>query len=79
MIATTVRRRRKVVIPIPPPVTGEPKPYVPSPEFTRAYGSPSGPEAAVWDERGIMHWGLPVHTITQAPCRPYTPRIEPNH
>jgi hypothetical protein len=53
-------------------------PYTPSPEFQHAYSGPSVPEAAVWDERGIMHWCLPVHTITHIPRRAYTPRVTPN-
>jgi hypothetical protein len=80
MISTTSRRKRKVVIPTPP-VTAEPKPYVPSPEFERAYANPHneiGPVVNRWNERGIAEWLLPVHTITHTPRRAYTPRITPN-
>jgi hypothetical protein len=80
MISTTARHRRKVVVPTPP-LTAESAPYTPSPEFAAAYAMPHnevGPIASRWDERGYAVWLLPVHTITQAPRRAYTPRITPN-
>jgi hypothetical protein len=58
-----------------------PKPYVPSPEFERAYAAPHneiGPIATRWNERGIAEWLLPVPTITHTPRRAYTPRLTPN-
>jgi hypothetical protein len=62
VIATTARRKRKVVVPTPP-TPAEPAVYTPAPEFQRAYSGHSiTPEAASWDDRGTMHWGLPVHT-----------------
>lgn len=32
----------------------------PATTFDAAYARSSGPEAALWDDRGIMHWRLPT-------------------
>jgi hypothetical protein len=45
-------------------------PYVPSAEFQRAYSVPSGPEAAVWDDRGYCRWTLPVCSMGSRPTPP---------
>jgi hypothetical protein len=85
MIATTARRRRKGVVPIPTvtaqagtkgqsPKAKEPKPYVPSPEFQRAYANPHneiGPIATRWSERGIAEWLLPVNSERRGVGRDY--------
>ena len=64
MIATTAhRRRRKVIVPATPPTPGQPAPYVPSPEFIRAYSRPITLDGASWSEDGrYMRWTLPVNS-----------------
>jgi hypothetical protein len=57
-VSRTSRRR-----PLAPEATPEPKPYVPSPEFERAYANPHnelGPILTRWNERGIAEWLLPT-------------------
>jgi hypothetical protein len=69
MIATTARRRRKVVIPTPPVTAqaqraaerlksaNEPKPYTPSAEFQRAYRAL---KLVLWGQAGQpMRLGIP--------------------
>jgi hypothetical protein len=61
MISPTARYRRKLVVPTPP-VTAEPVPYVPSPEFAAAYAAPHnevGPIISRWEGNRAV-WLLPT-------------------
>jgi hypothetical protein len=89
MIATTARRRRKVVIPTPPVTAqaqraaerlksaNEPKPYTPSAEFQRAYSGPEvGPVGASWpaDETGYSRYMVWRLPVSSGSNRPTPPR-----
>jgi hypothetical protein len=73
---TSTRRRQRAPDRAEGTEAVEPTPYIPSPEFARAYANPHnelGPIATRWSERGIAEWLLPINSPREFRHR-YPPR-----